>query len=97
MGQIANKYAAKIYVTDDNPRNENSSKIRQSILSKCLRAIEIPDRRLAIQRAIKDLNKGEILIIAGKGHEEKQIIKNKIIDFNDAKIARFYLNQENKL
>ena len=65
MGLIANKYAAKVYVTDDNPRNENPFKIRQSILSKCSRAVEIPDRRIAIQKAINELNNGDILIIAG--------------------------------
>ncbi len=97
MGLIANKFAAKVYVTDDNPRNENPFKIRQSILSKCYKAVEIPDRRIAIQKAINELRNGQILIIAGKGHEEKQIIKNKIVNFNDAKIARFYLNQRNKL
>ena len=97
MGLIANKFAAKVYVTDDNPRNENPFKIRQSILSKCSKAVEIPDRSIAIQKAINELNNGEILIIAGKGHEEKQIIKNKIVNFNDAKIARFYLNRRNKL
>jgi len=97
MGLIANKYAAKVYVTDDNPRNENPFKIRQSILSKCSKAVEISDRSVAIQTAINELNDGEILIIAGRGHEEKQIIKNKTVNFNDAKIARFYLNQRNKL
>ena len=96
MGLIANKFAAKVYVTDDNPRNENPFKIRQPILSKCPKAVEIPDRSTAIQKAINELNNGEILIIAGKGHEEKQIIKNKIVNFNDAKIARFYLNRRNK-
>ena len=97
MGLIANKFAAKVYVTDDNPRNENPFKIRQSILSKCSKAVEIPDRSIAIQKAINELNNGEILIIAGKGHEEKQIIKNKIVNFNDAKIAKFYIKQRNKL
>ena len=89
MGQIANKFAGKVYITDDNPRNENPYKIRQSILSKCPKAVEIPNRKsTAIQKAISELSAGEILIIAGKGHEEKQIIKNKIINFKDAKIAK---------
>ena len=48
-------------------------------------------------RQFDELNNGEILIIAGKGHEEKQIIKNKIVNFDDVKIAKFYLNRRNKL
>ena len=96
MGLIANKYAAKIYITDDNPRNENPDKIRKSILSKCSRGIEMPNRLKAIQRAIDELNSGQTLIIAGKGHENKQIIKNKIINFDDAKIAKYYLDLRNK-
>ena len=97
MGLIANKFAGKVYVTDDNPRNENPVKIRESILTKCPKAVEIPDRSIAIKKAINELNNGEILIIAGKGHEEKQIIKKKIVNFDDVKIAKFYLNQRNKL
>ena len=81
MGQIANKYADKIYITDDNPRNENPHIIRQNIQSNCPRAFNISDRRLAIKTGIENLSSNEILIIAGKGHEKKQIIKNKIIDF----------------
>ena len=96
MGLIANKYAAKIYITDDNPRNENPNIIRRSILSKCSRGIEIPNRRKAIQKAINELNQGNILVIAGKGHENKQIIKNKIINFDDARIAKYYLDLRNK-
>ena len=96
MGLIANKYAGKIYITDDNPRNENPDKIRKSILSKCSRGIEIPNRLKAIRRAIDELNPGKTLIIAGKGHENKQIIKNKIINFDDVKIAKYYLDLRNK-
>ena len=57
MGSIANRYASKVYITDDNPRNEDPQKIRKAILSKCKKAIEIPDRRKAIKEAIKDLKK----------------------------------------
>ena len=96
MGMIANNFAGKIYITDDNPRNENPHTIRQSIISKCSRAVEIPNRRNAIKKAINELNKGQILIIAGKGHEKKQILKNKILNFDDVKIAKFYLNKRSK-
>ena len=97
MGLIANKYASKVYITDDNPRNENPHIIRKSILLNCSNAIEIPNRRIAIKKAINDLNEKKILIIAGKGHEDKQIIKNKIINFDDVKIAKFYIDQCNYL
>ena len=75
MGNIANKYASKVYITDDNPRNENSNIIRKSILLACPKAVEIPNRRLAIKKSIYELKDNKILIIAGKGHEKIQIIK----------------------
>ena len=74
MGKIANYYCDKIYLTDDNPRNENPKKIRSSIkkeISK-LNFFEVSDRSKAIQKAIFDLNIGDILIVAGKGHENTQ-------------------------
>ena len=88
MGSIANKYAKKVYITDDNPRNEDPLKIRKAILSKCKRAIEIPDRKQAIKEAINNLQKNEILIIAGKGHEKKQVRRNQIIFFDDTRVAK---------
>ena len=88
MGSIANRYASKVYITDDNPRHEDPKKIRKAILSKCKKAFEIPDRKKAIKKAIDDLQKDEILIIAGKGHEKKQVRRNKIKFFDDAQIAK---------
>ena len=93
MGAIADEYAKKVYITDDNPRNEDPKKIRQSILSKCTRAINIGDRKIAIKTAIKDLSKNEILIIAGKGHENKQIYGNKIKIFDDKKIVKSLIEE----
>ena len=88
MGRIANLYANRIYITDDNPRFEDSSKIRQSILKYCrTHALEIPDRKKAIINAINDLKKNETLIIAGKGHESYQIIKDISYPFDDYKVA----------
>ena len=88
MGRIVNLYANRIYITDDNPRFEDSSKIRQSILKYCKnQAIEIPDRKKAIINAIDDLKKNEILIIAGKGHEKFQIIRDISYPLDDYKIA----------
>lgn len=96
MGSIAEKYANKVYVTDDNPRFENAKQIRLAIISKCKKAVEIADRKKAIKEAIYNLKKNEILIIAGKGHEKKQIKKNKTIFFDDVKIAKYYLMQINE-
>ena len=88
MGRIANLYANRIYITDDNPRFEDSSKIRQSILKYCKnQAIEIPDRKKAIINAIDDLKKNEILIIAGKGHENFQLIRGISYPLDDYKVA----------
>ncbi len=74
MGKIANEYCNKIYLTDDNPRNENPKKIRDEIkknISK-FKLFEISSRETAIHKAIQNLNSGEILLVAGKGHESYQ-------------------------
>ena len=92
MALIANKYADKIYITDDNPRNENPSIIRKNILKYCSRAMEVSDRRKAIKLAIKELKMNEILIVAGKGHEKFQVLKNKTIKFDDFKVVKQLLN-----
>ena len=94
MGYIANKYANKVYITDDNPRNENPKKIREEIKQNCKKGLEIGDRKTAIITAINDLKVEEILIIAGKGHEKYQYIKNKIIKFNDINVAAKALFQK---
>jgi len=92
MGIIAKKYASKIYITDDNPRNEDPLKIRKSILKYCSNGIEIPDRKKAIIIAVKELEMNEVLVIAGKGHEKVQIINNKKIKFNDLEIVKKIIN-----
>ena len=92
MGLIANKYANRIYITDDNPRNENPSEIRKNIMIFCSRATEISDRKKAIKVAIKELKMNEILILAGKGHEKIQIIKNKKLKFDDLKVVKQLIN-----
>ena len=74
MGKIANYYCDKIYLTDDNPREENPKKIRLAIKNNIHRSkiCEIPDRAKAIKKAISELKIGDILIVAGKGHENIQ-------------------------
>ncbi len=94
MGKIANKYASKVYITDDNPRNENAAMIRKTILKNCPDGIEIPGRKKAIITSLKELKINEILIIAGKGHEKVQIIKNKEFKFDDVKIVKNILKNE---
>ena len=74
MGEIANQYSDKIYLTDDNPRCENPKTIRTSVKKYINKSkiYEIPNRANAIKKAIFDLKTGDILIIAGKGHEKIQ-------------------------
>jgi len=91
MSIIANKYAKKVYLTDDNPRNENANLIRKSLKKYCQKARDISNRRLAIQTAITEMHQKDILIIAGKGHEKYQIIKNKKYLFDDFKVAKDFI------
>ena len=93
MAIIVKKYANKIYITDDNPRNENPEYIRKTLKKHCPKAIEIPNRRMAIKIAISKIVKNEILIIAGKGHEKYQIVKNKKIIFDDYNIAKSFIKK----
>ena len=74
MGKIANDLCDKIYLTNDNPRTESPKKIRNEIKTKILKSklVEISSRKNAIGKAIKDLRSDEILIVAGKGHENYQ-------------------------
>lgn len=91
MGLIANKYANRIYITDDNPRNENPNLIRKTIKKFCPKGKDIPDRRKAIHTAISEIDKKDILIIAGKGHEKYQIIKNKKNKFDDYQVVKNFI------
>jgi UDP-N-acetylmuramyl tripeptide synthase len=91
MTKEALKYCDKIYLTSDNPRNESLKKIfedmKKGILKKSLEGVlTINNRKKAIEKAMDDLKAGDILLVAGKGHENYQIIKNKRIPFSDKKI-----------
>ena len=89
MGKIASKYCRKIFVTDDNPRNENPQEIRNTIMKGCKSyAVDIGSRKKAIKTAIYELRPNETLLVAGKGHEETQDYGNKIINFSDKKIIK---------
>ena len=90
MAKIANNNCKKIYITDDNPRNENPNTIRNN-LSKHIsknKVFNIGNRALAIKKAIQNADPQEIVLIAGKGHEEQQIYKNKILNISDKKIIK---------
>ena len=88
MGRVAVRLADRVYVTDDNPRTEPAAKIRRAILEAAPDAIEIGDRREAIATAIAELAPGDLLVIAGKGHEAGQIVGTTTYPFDDAAIAR---------
>ncbi|HEY4738331.1 MAG TPA: cyanophycin synthetase, partial [Xanthobacteraceae bacterium] len=83
MGRIAHENADRVIVTDDNPRSENPAAIRAAILAAAPGATEIGDRSAAIRQAIASLQAGDVLLIAGKGHETGQILGDKILKFSD--------------
>ena len=88
MGEIATRLADRVIVTDDNPRSEVPAAIRAEILAKAPGAIEVGDRAEAIRVAMSELRQGDLLVIAGKGHETYQIIGDKTYPFDDAEVAR---------
>ncbi len=90
MGKIASSLCDFVIVTDDNPRNENPSIIRSEILSgiSSQNVLEIEGRETAIEYAISQMQKSDILLIAGKGHENYQIIGDQTIYFDDMLIAK---------
>jgi len=96
MGQVAKKYCEKIYVTDDNPRNENAKKIRKDIMKglKKSKAKEIGNRKKAILYALKNSDPYEIILIAGKGHETYQDLGKRKIFLSDKKIIKNFKNKK---
>jgi UDP-N-acetylmuramoyl-L-alanyl-D-glutamate--2,6-diaminopimelate ligase len=88
MGEIAARLADIVIVTDDNPRGEDPAAIRAAVLAAAPDALEIGDRAEAIAAGIKSLQPGDIFVIAGKGHEQGQIVGDAIRPFDDATVAR---------
>ncbi len=88
MGEIANRLADRVIVTDDNPRSEVPATIRAAILAACPKGEEIGDRRLAIEAAISGMSAGDCLVVAGKGHEEGQTVGDKTLPFSDMGVVR---------
>ena len=83
MGAIAAENADHVIVTDDNPRSENPETIRAAILAAATGATDIGDRAEAIRAGIAALQRGDALLIAGKGHETGQIVGDKVLSFSD--------------
>jgi len=83
MGRIASDKADVVIVTDDNPRSEQPAAIRAEILADAPGAIEVGDRAEAITVAIAIMGDGDVVLIAGKGHETGQIIGATVIPFSD--------------
>ena len=83
MGAVAAAKADRVIVTDDNPRSEDAAAIRAAIIAAAPGATEIGDRHDAIRSAIAGLGTGDVLLIAGKGHETGQIIGDRVVPFSD--------------
>jgi UDP-N-acetylmuramoyl-L-alanyl-D-glutamate--2,6-diaminopimelate ligase len=91
MGAIAARLADDVIVTDDNPRSEDAAEIRAAILQGAPNATnvrEIGNRQQAIEQAVASLQQGDVLLIAGKGHEQGQIVGDRVLPFDDAEVAR---------
>tara|TARA_B100000963_G_scaffold361719_1_gene398956 strand:- start:1924 stop:4683 length:2760 start_codon:yes stop_codon:yes gene_type:complete len=90
MAKIADQNCKKIYITDDNPRTENPKKIRNQLSNYIHqnKFFNIGERAVAIKKAIQNASPYEIILIAGKGHEEEQIYKNKTFYISDKKIVK---------
>jgi UDP-N-acetylmuramoyl-L-alanyl-D-glutamate--2,6-diaminopimelate ligase len=88
MGEIATRLADRVIVTDDNPRSEVPAAIRAEILAKAPGAVEVGDRAEAIRVAMREMQPGDLLVIAGKGHETYQIVGDQTYPFDDAAVAR---------
>jgi UDP-N-acetylmuramoyl-L-alanyl-D-glutamate--2,6-diaminopimelate ligase len=92
MGEAAAANADVVIVTDDNPRSEDPAEIRREVMSGAPQAIEIGDRGEAIARAVAMLEAGDVLCLAGKGHETGQIVGGRTIEFSDHQVVRDLLS-----
>ena len=93
MGEIAARLSDVAIVTDDNPRSEDPAGIRKTILAACPGAQEIGDREAAIRAGIEMLKAGDVLLVAGKGHETGQILADRIIPFDETEIVTRILKE----
>jgi UDP-N-acetylmuramoyl-L-alanyl-D-glutamate--2,6-diaminopimelate ligase len=88
MGQAAARLADSLIVTDDNPRSEDAGSIRAAIMAACPGAREIGDRAQAIEAGLNDLAAGDVLVVAGKGHEQGQVVGGAVLPFDDVSVIR---------
>jgi len=88
MGAAATRLSDVAIVTDDNPRTEDPANIRRDVMQGAVGATEIGDRRAAIAEAIRLAGPGDIVLVAGKGHETGQVIGDRVLPFDDALVAR---------
>lgn len=88
MGTLAAQLADHVIVTDDNPRTEDASAVRADVMAGCPLATEVAGRKEAIRTAVKNLKAGDVLVIAGKGHEQGQIVGKEVLPFDDVTEAR---------
>lgn len=94
MGAAAAKHADQVYVTDDNPRSEDPALIRRAILQAVPGATEIGDRAEAIRQAVQALKAGDVLLVAGKGHETGQILRDRTVAYTDHDAVKAALKGE---
>ncbi len=88
MGAVAVRLADLAIVTDDNPRSEDPARIRRDILEGARDAREVPGRREAIAEAVAEAGAGDIILLAGKGHEQGQVVGDRVLPFDDVTVAR---------
>jgi UDP-N-acetylmuramoyl-L-alanyl-D-glutamate--2,6-diaminopimelate ligase len=88
MGAVAARLADLAIVTDDNPRSEDPAAIRRGIMDGASGAREVPGRREAIAAAVAEAGPGDVVLLAGKGHEQGQILADKVLPFDDVTVAR---------
>ncbi|MCS4241193.1 UDP-N-acetylmuramoyl-L-alanyl-D-glutamate--2,6-diaminopimelate ligase [Rhizobium sp. BIGb0125] len=93
MGEVASRLSDVVIVTDDNPRSEVPETIRSEIMAAAPGALEIADRAQAIRHAVAMLESGDTLIVAGKGHEEGQIVGTTVLPFSDHQQVRSALEE----
>jgi UDP-N-acetylmuramoyl-L-alanyl-D-glutamate--2,6-diaminopimelate ligase len=93
MGEVAARLSEAAIVTDDNPRSEDPAAIRREIMAAAPDAREVDDRGRAIREAVAEMGEGDLLLIAGKGHETGQIVGDQTLPFDDAEVARAAIAQ----
>ncbi len=93
MGKAAVEWADVVIITDDNPRTEDPTEIRRDVMQGAVGATEVADRREAIKQAMQGLGEGDVLVVAGKGHEQGQEINGEISPFDDAEVIRTIITE----